>query len=118
MPKKSGYTVTLRDFANILPSHASDIKVAAGDVPGNYAKLVDAVVRVKGQISEAKLNEQDKLNISAVLNFTVPIGEKQALDKMIAEIGPLLSRNNVQAPLTALTTDRKFGYAIVKLGRA
>jgi hypothetical protein len=112
-PKKFGYSVTLRAFANILPTHASDIKVAANDVPGNYAKLVDAVVKAKGQMSEAKLNETDKLNISAVLNFTVPIGEKPAFDKLIAEIGPMLSRNNVQAPMTALTTDRKFGYAIV-----
>ena len=31
----------------------------------------------------------------------------------MSEIGPLLSRNNVQAPQSTLTTDRKFGYAIV-----
>ncbi len=63
--KKFGYSIVLRDFANILPSHAADIKLASSDVPGNYAKLVNAVVKAKGQISEAKLNEQDKLNITA-----------------------------------------------------
>ena len=103
----------LRDFANILPSHAADIKLAANDVPGNYAKLVDAVVKAKGQIRTAKLNEQDKLNITAQLDFTVPIADKPAIDKLLGEIGTMLSRNNVQAPLNELTTERKFGYAIV-----
>jgi hypothetical protein len=110
--KKFGYSVTLRDFANILPTHAADIKLATTDVPNNYARLVDAVVKAKGQIGAAKLNEQDKLNVSAFLNFTVPIDQKQAIDKLLGEIGTMLSRNNVQAPTSELTTERKFGYAI------
>ena len=112
-PKKFGFSTVLRDFANILPSHASDIKVAASDVPGNYARLVDAVVKAKGQIRVAKLNEQDKLNISATLDFTVPIGDKTGIDKLLADIGTMLSRNNVQAPVNELTTDRKFGYTVL-----
>jgi hypothetical protein len=110
--KKFGYSIALRDFANILPTHAADIKLASSDVPNNYAKLVDAVVKAKGQIGAAKLNEQDKLNVSAFLNFTVPIAEKPAIDKLLGEIGTMLSRNNVQAPPSELTTERKFGYAI------
>ena len=110
--KKFGYAVTLRDFANILPTHAADIKLATTDVPNNYARLVDAVVKAKGQIGAAKLNEQDKLNVSAFLNFTVPIAEKLAIDKLLGEMGTMLSRNNVQAPPSELTTERKFGYAI------
>ena len=110
--KKFGYSITLRDFANILPSHAADIKLATNDVPNNYAKLVDAVVKAKGQIGAAKLNEQDKLNVSAFLNFTVPVTEKPGIDKLLGEIGTMLSRNNVQAPPSELTTEGKFGYAI------
>ncbi len=111
--KKFGYSVTLRDFATILPSHASDVKIAANDVPGNYAKLVDAVVKAKGHLRTSRLNEQDKLNITAVLDFSVPTTEKAGIDKLLSEIGTTLSRNNVQAPMTELTTERKFGYSIV-----
>jgi hypothetical protein len=89
------------------------VTIAAGDVPGNYAKLVDAVVKAKGQISVAKLNEQDKLNITATLNFTVPTSDKPAFDAMLAAMGSLLSRQNVQAPVSTLTTERKFGYSLV-----
>ncbi len=111
--KKFGYSITLRDFANILPSHAAEIKVAATDVPNNYAKLVEAIVKAKGQIRTAKLNEQDKLNITAHLDFSVPTTEKAGIDKLLGEVGPMLSRNNVQAPLNELTTERKFGYSLV-----
>ncbi len=111
--KKFGYSIVLRDFANILPSHAADIKLASSDVPGNYAKLVDAIVKAKGQIRTAKLNELDKLNITAQLDFSVQTTDKPAIDKLLGEIGTMLSRNNVQAPLNELTTERKFGYSIV-----
>lgn len=111
--KKFGFSVTLRDFANILPSHAADIKLAATDVPNNYAMLVEAVVKAKGQIRVAKLNEQDKLNITAHLDFSVPTTEKNGIDKLLLQIGPMLSRNNVQAPVNELTTERKFGYSVV-----
>jgi hypothetical protein len=113
LAKKFGYSVSLRDFATILPTHAAEVTIAANDVPGNYAKLVDAVVKAKGQVSVAKLNEQDKLNISATLNFTVPTSDKAAFDAMLAQMGTLLSRQNVQAPVTTLTTERKFGYSLV-----
>ena len=111
--KKFGYTILLRDFVNILPSHASNIEVASNDVPGNYAKLVDAVVKAKGQIRAANLDEKDKLRITALLDFTVPISDKPAVDKLLADMGPILSRDNVQAKPELLTTERKFGYSVV-----
>ncbi|MBI2808631.1 MAG: DUF4349 domain-containing protein [Planctomycetes bacterium] len=113
LAKKFGYSVTLRDFATIKPTYAAEVTIAAREIPNNYAKLVDAVVKVKGQISKAELDEKDKLNIKAMLNFTVPTTEKPKFDKLLEEMGTLLSRNNVQAPLNTLTTDGKFGYSLV-----
>lgn len=109
---KFGYVLLLRDMAGIPPGQASEIKLAASDVPGQYAKLAEAVREAKGQISTARLNEQDKLNVSATLHFTVPIEQKAALEKLLPQLGTILSRNNVQAPAAEMTTDRKFGYAI------
>lgn len=112
-PKKFGYSLDLRDFANIPPSHASALTIAASNVPGNYAKLLDAIAKAKGHISDAKLNEQDKLNVTGQVNFTIPKAEAPAIEKLFAEIGAALSRNNVQAPANELSTDSKVGYSVV-----
>jgi hypothetical protein len=112
-PKKFGYSLDLRDFANIPPSHASTLTIAASNVPGNYAKLVEAIAKAKGQVRDAKLNEHDKLNIVGQIDFTVPSAQKAAIEKLLADIGTMLSRTNVQAPVTELSTDGKFGYSVV-----
>jgi hypothetical protein len=111
--KKFGYSLDLRDFAAIPPSQASEVKIAASNVPGNYAKLLEAIASAKGQVRDAKLNEQDKLNVIGQIDFTVPSAEKPAIEKLLADIGTMLSRNNVQAPVSELSTDRKFGYSVV-----
>src|SRR5207302_344155 len=112
-PTKFGFHVVLRDFASIPPSKASDLKVATSDVPGSYAKLLDAITKAKGQLVDAKLNEADRFNITAQIDFSVPADEKPTIDKMLKQIGTILSRNNVQAPLQTLTSDGKFGYSLV-----
>jgi hypothetical protein len=111
--KKFGYSLDLRDFATIPPSQASVVTIAASKVPDNYTKLMEAIVRAKGQVRDAKLNEQDRLNITGQIDFTVPSDQQQTIEKLLAEIGTILSRNNVQAPVTELSTDRKFGYSVV-----
>jgi hypothetical protein len=110
--RKFGYTLVLRDFASVSPTKASDLKVAVHDVPATYAKLLDAIAKAKGQVADAKLNEQDKLHITAQIAFTVPSEEKSTIDKLIGETGTILSRNNVSAPANQLATAKKFGYTL------
>jgi len=107
------FEVTMHNTANVRPRLTADLKVATSDVPASYGKLLDAINKAKGQVRDGKLNEQDKLNITAILDFNVPIGEKAAIDKVLAEIGPVLERVNVQAPVNELSTDRKFGYTLL-----
>ena len=110
---KFGYTLLLRDFASIPPQQGDRFEiVATTDVPGSYAKLLEAIAKAKGQVVDARLNEQDKFNINAQIDFTVPTDEKAAIDKLLDDIGTLLSRNNVQAPMNQLSTARKFGYSV------
>ena len=92
---------------------SADLKIATTDVPGSYAKILDEITRAKGQVRDGKLNEQDKLNITALIDFNVPSAEKPAVDKVLADIGPVLERINVRAPVSELSTDRKFGYTVL-----
>ena len=97
---------------SVPPTKATELKVATTDVPTNYAKIIEAIPKAKGRVSDSKLNEQDKLHITAHIAFTVPSEEKAGFDKLLVEIGTVLSRNNVQAPVNQLSTAKKFGYAL------
>ena len=107
------FEVVLNNIVNIQPRNSVTLLLATTDVIGNYAKLRDAVLKsAKGQIRDAKLNEQDKQNVNAVIDFNVPIAQKAAIDKVIAEVGPMLTKSTSQAPLTELATEQKFGYVL------
>jgi hypothetical protein len=111
-PKKFGYVVELNDFASIRPSQFSEVKVAVSHVPSNYAKLLDAIAEAKGLVHDAKLNEQDKLNITGTIDFSVPSAKKESIEKLLAKLGSLLSRKDDQTAANILSTDKKFGYAV------
>ncbi|MBI3823787.1 MAG: DUF4349 domain-containing protein, partial [Planctomycetes bacterium] len=107
------FDLTMFNNANIRPRLASDLKIATADVPGDYAKILESVAKVRGQVRDAKLNEQDKLNINAYVDFNVPTSEKPAIDKLLFDIGPILERVNIRAPFSELSTERKFGYTVM-----
>lgn len=104
------FEVTFNNLVNIESRNSTTLQIATEDVAGGYAKLHEAIARVKGQVRNTHLNETDKKNVNASIEFSVPTAQKQAIDKAIADVGPLLTRNNVQAPITQLASERKFGY--------
>ena len=47
-----------------------------------------------------------------MFSFDVAASDKAAIDKVIADVGPILSRSNSQAAATETATDRKVGYRL------
>src|SRR5262249_47456377 len=107
------FQITMNNTANIRPRLSTDLKIATSDVPGNYAKLLAKITQLGGQVRDGKLNEQDKLNINAHLDFNVPAAAKPAIDKMLEEFGPVLERINTRAQVNEISTERKFGYTVL-----
>ncbi|MSU77400.1 MAG: DUF4349 domain-containing protein [Gemmataceae bacterium] len=110
--RKFGYSLALRDFISVMPKHALSMTVAVQDVPAKYQQVLDAISKAKGQIRVNQLNEQDRNNVNAVVDFTIPTEEKATLDKLFEEFGQSLSRNNIQATANDISTDKKFGYTL------
>jgi hypothetical protein len=107
------FEVALNNIVNIPPRHSVSLLIATTDVPGNFAKLQEAILRIaKGQVRVGKIDEQDKQNVTAIIDFNVPIDQKPAIDKLIAAVGPVLTRSAGQTPVTELATDRKYGYVV------
>ena len=63
------------------------VTIAAANVPGNYAKIIKAIAESKGQVANAKLNEEDKLNVNGEIDFNVPSAEKGTIEKLLAGEG-------------------------------
>jgi Domain of unknown function (DUF4349)/Putative zinc-finger len=106
------FSVNLYNVANIEPREAYTLAIAVQDVPGDYRKLQDEVVKAKGQVRKGDLNEQDKLNIIATFHFDVPAGQRDAFDKLLSGLGDVLSRSTSQAAPGQTATDRKIGYRL------
>jgi hypothetical protein len=86
---KRGFKVELWAMGLVAPRETIVLQVATDDVPAGYRTLQEAVRNAEGRILNAQLNEQDKQNITAQLDFDIPRDEKPALDT----VGEVFSRN-------------------------
>lgn len=119
---KRGDTIFIVQFynlANIAPRESVTMQLAAPDVPAAYRGLVDAVTRAKGRIITSKLDENDRQNVSAQLDFEVRRAEEAAVQTALAAAGETISRNVNRAADTENVTDSKILYrmTLVSAGR-
>ncbi len=101
------FIVSLYNLANVAPRETATLKVAAEDVPASYRALRDAVAKAKGRVLDSRLNEQDRKNVTAQVDFDVRRSEEGALQAALASAGELLSRNVTRAPEGNNVTDAK-----------
>src|SRR5204863_411896 len=82
-----------------------DIRVAAGLAA--YQALRAAVGKAAGRILAANLNEQDRQNVTAQLDFEVRRADEPAVQAALAAAGDAVSRNVTRAPEGDNVTDAK-----------
>jgi hypothetical protein len=109
--KNTNFEVRLYNLANIQPRETLTLTVATLDVPGSYKKLQEAV-KGKGQVRRGQFNEQDKLNINAVVDFDLNVKDRPGIDKVLAEVGKEIGRSTDQAQPSDNVTDQKVGYRL------
>src|SRR5262249_9491323 len=68
---KRGFVVQVYSLWQVAARETTTLQVATKDVPGGYRLLQDAVAKAKGRVHNAQLNEQDKQNVTANLDFQV-----------------------------------------------
>ena len=110
--RKVGYRLTLRSLIAIAPRESYKLDVATQDVPAEYRSLQDRIAEAKGQIRAINLNELDKVNTLATLDFDVPAADRAKFDKLLAGLGDVLTRNTLRVPPNETATERKIGYRL------
>jgi hypothetical protein len=105
--------------AEALPARETVIlKVAAVDVPAAYQKLRDTVAKAKGRVAAAQLNEQDRRNVTATLNFDVPRKEESTLLTALTDAGEALTRQVTRQQENINVTDTRVAFKVEMMAAA
>ena len=101
------FSVQIYNLANIAPRETATLQVAVPDVPAAYQALRDAIAKATGRVLTAKLNEQDKQNVTAQLDFEVRRADEGTIQPALAAAGEIVSRNVTRAAEADGVTDSK-----------
>src|SRR5262249_8376835 len=110
--KTVGFRLMLKPVASIPPRETFTLKLASRDVAAAFRSLQAMLALADGQVRKAALNEPDKVNTSADFDFDVPSAKKKDVDKLLAEVGSVLSSSTAQAAAGETATDKKVGYKL------
>lgn len=101
------FFVQLYNLVAIAPRETAVVTVAATDVAAAYQALRDAVGRAKGRVLDAKVNEQDRQNVTAQIDFEVRRGDEATVQAALAAAGDVIARNVARAQEGENVTDAK-----------
>lgn len=104
------FLLQLYNLANVAPRETAVVQVAVPDVPAAYQAIRDAVAKTTGRVVTATLNEQDKQNVTAQVDFEVRRADEPALRAALDAAGEVISRQVGRAPESDSVTDTKVLY--------
>jgi hypothetical protein len=109
---KRGFVIQLLALGRVPPRETTDLQLASRDVPAAYRSLQDAMSKAQGRLLDARLNETDKQNISAQLDFEVRRDEEAVIAPALAAAGDVYSRTTSRAAESENATDTKVRFKV------
>jgi hypothetical protein len=106
------YRLSLLEAAKMQPRETTTVQYAVTDIPAGFRALKDAVEKAKGRIVNSSLNENDKLNVTAQLDFEVKRGEDGPVLAAMLAGGDVLGRQTARQPESRLVSDSKALYRV------
>jgi hypothetical protein len=108
---KVRFQVSLKDVSTLNARETTTLTFAVSDVQGAYKTLHDAVTLAKGRILQAQLNEQDRNNVTAQLDFEVRRADEAAIQAAMAA-AEVLARTVGRAEPGQNVTDSRVKYRV------
>jgi hypothetical protein len=115
---KRGFYVQLAAMGTVNARETDNITLATRDVPAGYRALQDAVIKAKGRILNSQLNEQDKQNISANLDFEIRRADEPAVTAALKAAGDIYSQTVARSQDADNVIDSKVRYSISLINQA
>jgi uncharacterized membrane protein len=110
---RTEFFISIYNLANVAPRETVVLRIAAADVPAVYHKLRSLIAKAGGRVIHAKLNEQDRQNIHAELEFDVRRPGEANVLAALNEAGETLSRQVSRIPENDNVTDAKVLYRLM-----
>jgi hypothetical protein len=107
------FLLSIYNLANVAPRETIILRIAASEVPAVYQKLRDAISKAKGHVVNANLDEKDRQNINAQIDFDVSRAGQADVQAALALAGETLSRQVNRVPDGDNVTDSKVLYRLV-----
>jgi hypothetical protein len=107
-----GFSVQIVSVGGITARESNVLSLAAVDVPASFRKVRDAVVKAKGYMRQANLQETDKANITAHFDFDVLRADEDAILAALAGAGETLTRTVERRAEGDNVTDAKIGFRV------
>ena len=109
---KVRFNVQLVASTSIAPRETVTIRLAANDVPGAYRTLREMNVKSGARVLTASLQEQDRLRVSAQLDFNMRRSDEGQFLAAMTAAGDVLSRHVARSGDGENVTDKRILYRI------
>ncbi|HWG42603.1 MAG TPA: DUF4349 domain-containing protein [Gemmataceae bacterium] len=116
--KKRGFVVRLMAQEAATARETAVLQIACADVAASYRAVQQAIIKAKGRIRNAQLNEQDRQNITGTLDFEVRRSEEAVLHTALTTAGDIYTRNVTRAPDAENVIDSKVHWQLTLINQA
>ena len=116
--KKRGFHVKLWTLEATTARETDELQLACTDVAASYRLVQEAVLKVKGRVHNAQLNEQDRRNVTATLDFEVRRADEDAVRAALLKAGVVYTRKVSRAAEAENVVDSKVRWQVTFLNQA
>ncbi|HEY7424591.1 MAG TPA: DUF4349 domain-containing protein [Gemmataceae bacterium] len=116
--KKRGFAVQLLPLEAATARETIEMQLVCTDVAASYRDVRNAVAKAKGHVRNAQLNEQDRPNITATLDFDIRRSEEDVVRAALEKTGAEYTRKATRAGENENVIDSKVRWQVNFLNQA
>lgn len=116
--KKRGFQVKLWALEAATARETDELQLACTDVAASYRQVQEAVLKTKGRVRIAQLNEQDRRNVTATLDFEARRADEDSIRAALLQAGAVYTRRVSRAAEADNVVDSKVHWQITFVNQA
>lgn len=106
------FKVALVNLGQLQARDVLRLALAVRDVIESHRKLRDAVIEAKGAVRHSSVDEKDRQNVTARLEFDVAVAETKRINELLAGLGERLSVATERRPEGERATEQRTSFKV------
>jgi hypothetical protein len=116
--KKRGFQVKLVSLEATTARETDELQLACTDVAASYRLVQEAVLKAKGRVRVAQLDEKDRRHVTATLDFEVRRADEDGVRAALLKAGAVYTRKVSRAADADNVVDSKVHWQVTFLNQA